>query len=37
MAERDNLARKHDLVKEELARAKAELGAIRRNKKPRSI
>jgi hypothetical protein len=36
LAERDDLARKRDLAKEELARAKAELFVLKPGKKPRS-
>ena len=37
MAERDDLARKRDAVREELTRARSELDALKRNQKPRSV
>jgi hypothetical protein len=36
MAERDELARKRDLLRQELEEAKAELDALRRRQKQRS-
>jgi hypothetical protein len=36
-AERDSLSRKRDLMKEDLAKAKAELRALKPNMKPRLI
>jgi hypothetical protein len=37
MAERDDLARKRDMVREELKRVRGELDALKRNRKPRSV
>jgi hypothetical protein len=37
IAERDDLARKRDMVREELMRVRGELDALKRNKKRRSL
>jgi hypothetical protein len=37
IAERDDLLRKRDAVRDELTRAKGELDALKRNKKRRSV
>ena len=37
IAERDDLIRKRDAVRDELTRAKGELDALKRNKKRRSV
>jgi hypothetical protein len=37
IAERDDLARKRDMVRDELMRVRGELDALKRNKKRRSL
>jgi hypothetical protein len=37
IAERDDLARKRDMVREELMRVRGELDALKRNQKRRSV